>query len=132
MTRITPITTDHQMILEGLEVLQLMAERLEMDESVEADDITAVMSFLGDVGCKCLHNTEQMLLRPALARAKNKQLAKRLKTAVSCHTTVGPLFEDAVSGIAYKKDFVLHVHLLTKVIGDLILEEDQDLLEEAV
>src|SRR5262245_35625228 len=106
MTRITPITTDHQMILEGLEVLQLIADRLEMDESVEAEDICSVMSFLQDVGCKCLHNTEHLLLRPALARARNKELVQRLRTAVSCHAVVGPLVEDAVSEIQFKKYFI--------------------------
>ncbi len=132
MTRITPITTDHQMILEGLEVLTLIAERLEMNESVETEDINSVLSFLQDVGCKCLHNTEHLLLRPALARAKNKELVQRLRMAVSCHAAVGPLFEDAASEIEFKKYFVLHAHLLIKLIGDLILEEDHDFLEKVV
>jgi len=130
MSRITPITTDHQMILEGLEVLTLMADRLEMEDFVEPDDISAVMNFLRDVGCKCLEHTEHLLLRPALAREKNRQLVRRLKTAVACHQTVRPLFEDAVSDTTPSKSFVLHAHLLTKVIGDLILEEDYDLLEQ--
>src|ERR1041385_577087 len=130
MARMTPITTDHQMILEGLEVLTLMADRLEIEDFVDPDDIMAVLSFLRDVGCQWLETTELLLLRPALARAKNRDLAKRLKTAVACHQTVRPLFEDTASDMTSRKYFVLHAHLLTKVIGDLILEEDHEFLEQ--
>jgi hypothetical protein len=120
------------MILEGLEVLQLMADRLETDDSVEPDDMVTVVRFLQDVGCKCLDNTAHLLLQPALRRAKNRELVQRLKTAVSCHHVVGPLVEDAASEIHSKKYFVLHAHLLTKLIGDLILEEEGDLLTQVV
>src|SRR5262245_39742837 len=132
MSRMTPITTHHEMILEGLDVLLLMVDRLELEEFVEPDDITAVLNFLGDVGCKCLEHTEQLLLRPALVRSQRKDLASRLKTAISCHETVKPLFEDAISDIPFRKSFIMHAHLLTKVVGDLILEEDDSLLQEAI
>ena len=132
MQRITPITTDHQLILEGLDVLRLIVNRLETDEFVEPEDITAVLSFLRDVGCECLERTEQLLLRPALLRAKKREHVQRLKTALARHAAIRPLFDDTAAGVTSRKHFVLRVHLLTKLVGDLILEEDHSLLQAAV
>jgi hemerythrin-like domain-containing protein len=132
MKRMTPITTDHQLILQGLEVLRLIADRLEMDEFVEPDDIVSVLGFLRDVGCECLSRTEHLLLRPALTRAKQKELARRLQRALACHAAVRPLFEDLVSDVNFRKYFILHAHLFTKLVGDLIFEEDHHLLDAAI
>ena len=132
MQGITPLTTDHQLILECLEVLRLIVDRLETDEFVDPEDIVTVLEFMRDVGCECLDRTEKLLLRPALSRAKHKDHVKRLKTAMARHHTVRPLFDDAAAEVTSRKHFVLHAHLLTKVVGDLILEEDQWLLQAAI
>jgi hemerythrin-like domain-containing protein len=132
MKRTTPITTDHQLILEGLEVLRLIADRLEMDEFVEPEDITCVLGFLRDVGCECLSKTEQLLLQPALSRATQKGLVERLQKALACHAVVSPLFEDLVSDVNFSKYFILHAHLFTKLVGDLIFEEDHHLIDAAL
>jgi hemerythrin-like domain-containing protein len=132
MQRITPLTTDHQLILECLEVLRLIANRMEAGDFVDPADITTVLEFMRDVGCECLDRTEQLLLRPAMSRAKEKEQFLRLRTASKRHHTIRPLLDDAASVITSRKHFVLHAHLLTKVLQDLIVEEDQWLLENAV
>ncbi len=132
MQRITPLTTDHQLILECLEVLRLIVDRMQSDDSVDAADVTTVLDFMRDVACECLDCTQQMLLSPALHRATEKAHIQHLKGAVARHYTVRPAFEDAASVVTSRKHFVLHAHLLTKLVSDLIIDEDRSLLDEAV
>ncbi len=129
MQGIPPLTTDHQLILECLEVLRLISERLETEERVETEDIRTVLAFLRDVGCECLAHTEHLLLRPALARARRREDIKLLRTALALHATIPALFDDTASDVTFPKHFVHHAHLLTKLIGDLIFEEDHYLLQ---
>jgi len=128
MQRITPLATDHQWILQSLEVLRLMSDRLDADECVDAEDIKMVLGFLLDVGCECLDHTEQLLLRPALLRAQQRQHIQALKSAVARHKTIRPLFEDALAEVTSRKRFVLHASLLSKLLEDIIFEEDHSLL----
>ena len=130
MSRIAPITADHQSILECLGVLQLIADRMEAGDFVDPQDVSTVLEFLRDVGCECLDDTEKLLLRPALQRAKQRELAERLQAALECHQVVRPLFENAAADVGFRKFFVLHAHLLTKLVRDLIQEEEQYLLLE--
>ena len=130
MSRIAPITADHQSILECLGVLQLIADRMEAGDFVDPQDVSTVLEFLRDVGCECLDDTEKLLLRPALQRAKQRELAERLQAALACHQVVRPLFENAAADVGFRKFFVLHAHLLTKLVRDLIQEEEQYLLRE--
>jgi hemerythrin-like domain-containing protein len=132
MPWITPIATDHQMILEGLEVLRLMADRLERHEFVDAEDIATVMGFLRDVGVDCLEHTENLLLRPALLRADQNEQILRLQKALARHQTIRPLFEDTAADVTFQDNFILHAHLFTKTVSDLIFEEDQNLLQGVV
>jgi hemerythrin-like domain-containing protein len=132
MSWITPIATDHQLILEGLEVLQLIADRLERHEFVDAEDIATVMGFLRDVGVDCLERTENLLLRPALLRADQNEQILRLKKALARHQTVRPLFENTAADVTFQEHFILHAHLFTKTVSDLIFEEDQALLQGAI
>jgi hemerythrin-like domain-containing protein len=132
MQRITPLTTDHQLILECLEVLRLIVERMQSDETVDPADIATVLAFMRDVACECLDHTQELLLRPALLRAKNKNHVQHLKAAVARHHTVRPALEDTAAVTTSRKHFVLHAHLLTKVVSDLIIEEDESLLDQAV
>src|SRR5438093_1360845 len=132
MQRISSLTTDHQMILECLDILRLIVDRLETDEFVDPADIETVLHFLRDVGCECLDHTEQLLLRPALLRTKRKEQVQRLKSAVARHQAIRPLFDDAAADVPSRKHFVLRAHLLTKLLADLIAEEDHSLLQAAV
>ena len=85
MRQNTPLATDHQLMREGLEVLRLIGDRVEMGQVVEPGDLTTVLGFLRDVGCECLNHTEQYLLRPALERlrelidAELEQISPRLE-----------------------------------------------------
>jgi hemerythrin-like domain-containing protein len=130
MSRIDPIAAQHQLILECLGVLQLIADRMEAGDFVDPQDVATVLEFLRDVGCECLDGTEKLLLRPALQRTKQRELAERLQTALACHQAVRPLFDNAAADVGFRKFFVLHAHLLTKLVRDLIQEEDQYFLWE--
>ena len=132
MQRISSITTDHQVILEGLHVLRLIADRMEKNGPVEADDQVAVLGFLRDVGCVCISNTEQLILRPALDRARNHEHIRRLQSALACCYAVQPLFDDLASEVTFRKFFVLHSKLFTNLVSDIILEGDRSLLQLAV
>lgn len=132
MPRITPLTTDHQLILQCLEVLRLIVDRMDAEESVDAADVDTVLEFMRDVTCECMDRTQELLLRPALLRATQKNHVQRLKAAVARHHTVRPVYEDAAAVAGSRKHFVLHAHLFTKVVSDLIIEEDESLLDEAV
>jgi hypothetical protein len=63
---------DHQVVFCGLEVLRLMADRVESMNEVEADDLQVVLCFMRDVAHRCLDNTEALL---GLARLE-QQVAK--------------------------------------------------------
>src|SRR5579884_1431591 len=130
MPRITPLTTDHQSILECLAVLRLLVGRMETDDDVDPADVRTVMDFMRDIGCECLEHTEQLLLRPALSRATQQELSRRLRTALARHHTVRPLVDDATAVLTSRKRFVMHAHLLNKVVSDLIQDEDASLLED--
>src|SRR5437764_1394693 len=103
--RITPVAMDHQLIRECMAVLRLIVDRLETDEFVDPADITTVMQFMQDVGCECLEGTEQLLLRPALSRAKQKRDVVRLKTALARHQTIRPLIDDTTAELTSRKQF---------------------------
>jgi hypothetical protein len=132
MQRITPVTTDHHLILECLEVFRLMVDRMESDEFVDPADVATILDFMRDVGCECLDRTHELLLRPALLRAKNREHVQRFRSAVKRHHSIRPLLDDATAEVSSRRHFVLRAHLLTKVMGDLILEQDRSLLAEAV
>jgi hypothetical protein len=166
MNRITPIAKDHEAILEGLNVLKLIAVRVEAGEIVDPEDIAIVLSFLRDIGCACLDHTAALILRPALERAKERADVARLRTALACHQTVPSLLEDTVADLEvfrsffvspsrlrkrtsgpfagdsvhfigetqeeFPSCFLLHARLLTKLVSDLIVEEDRALLQNAI
>ena len=45
---------------------------------------------------------------------------------------VRPFFEDTVADATLPEKFVLHAHLFTKLLSDIIVEEDRFLLQTAV
>jgi hypothetical protein len=52
---------EHQVVFCGLEVLRLIGERVEARNDVDRTDLDAVLSFMRDVGHRCLDNTEDIL-----------------------------------------------------------------------
>jgi len=52
---------EHQVVFCGLEVLRLMAERIEDRNDVDGEDFDIVLSFMRDVAHRCLANTEDIL-----------------------------------------------------------------------
>jgi hypothetical protein len=163
MKRMTPISEDHQVILESLTVLRLIAQRVEAGDAVDPADIGMVVGFLRNVGCECLDHTASLILRPALERAKNRFDVQRLQAALGCHVAIRPLLDDTAADVEvfdsffapppsrrtgtsastdldlfgepdeeFPGSFLLHAKLLTKLVGDLILQEDETLLEDAV
>src|SRR5579884_2420212 len=131
MPRITPLTTDHQSILECLAVLRLLVGRMETDDDVDPADVRTVMDFMRDIGCECLEHTEQLLLRPALSRATQQELSRRLRTALARHHTVRPLVDDATAVLTSCKRFVMRVHLVNQVDSDPKQDDVVPLLEDS-
>jgi hypothetical protein len=52
---------EHQVIFCGLEVLRLMAERIENEHDVDGQDLQLILSFMRDIAHRCLENTEEIL-----------------------------------------------------------------------
>jgi hypothetical protein len=120
MQRITTLTTDHPAILEGLDVLRLIADHVEAGDAVEPEDIGIVLDFLRDVGCACLDHTASLILRPALKRAREKIAVQRLRSALACHEVVRPLLDEtAVDLDFFQSLFVHHSDLRTKRVDSL-------------
>lgn len=49
------IARDHHLILEALEVLRLIGDRMERDHHVDEDDVQALFGFLHDVAHPCVN-----------------------------------------------------------------------------
>jgi len=52
---------EHQVVLCGLEVLRLIAERIENRNDVDGRDVQLVLGFMREVAHRCLDNTEDIL-----------------------------------------------------------------------
>jgi hypothetical protein len=105
MKRITPIAKDHEVILDGLAVLRLIAGRVEAGVGVDPKDIAFLLDFLRNVGGACLDHTARLILRPALERATESADIRRLRTALACHETVRPLLDDTAADLGVFHNF---------------------------
>lgn len=52
---------EHQVVFCGLEVLRLIADRLENRNDVDGRDLQTILTFMKDVAHRCLDNTEELL-----------------------------------------------------------------------
>ena len=66
---------EHQLVFCGLEVLRLMAERVENRHEVDGSDVQVVLTFMRDIAHRCLDNTEEILRFASLEQnvAKHRQ-----------------------------------------------------------
>jgi hypothetical protein len=75
---------EHQVVYCGLEVLRLIGERVESRDEVDRDDIQAVLKFMGEVGHRCLQNTEDILRFASMERRlENHRRARSLFSQLS-------------------------------------------------
>jgi len=121
-----PFAREHHAILQSLEVLRLICDRMEREDYVDSVDLQAVIRFLRDVGQRCLDNTEKLLLRPALARCKATGSEKCLNATVQRHLLVHSLFDKMTEalGSATMNDFCFVSAHYRQLLTDLIFEED--------
>ena len=133
MQPITPIAKDHQVILEGVEVLRWIADRVEAGDAVEPADIAMVLDFLRDVGCACLDQTASLILRPALERAHERADVQRLRVFLACHQTVRPLLNETAADLEYYQIcFGCPPNVKTQPVDSLTTEDDETPLRNAV
>jgi len=52
---------EHQVVFCGLEVLRLIADRLENRNDIDFEDLRVVLTFMKDIAHRCLDNTEEIL-----------------------------------------------------------------------
>jgi predicted nucleotidyltransferase len=85
---------DHQVVFCGLEVLRLMAERMENQDEVDGQDLQLVLGFMRDIAHRCLDNTEELLRLASFEQhvAKHQQ-ARALLDGLS--DVKGPAFASA-------------------------------------
>jgi len=121
-----PFSREHQAILQSLEVLRLISDRLQRQEFVDTVDLQLVLKFLRDVGQRCLENTEQLLLRPILARAGANAAVSPLNATIQRHLLVHSLFDQMTQALssATVGEFGLLSEHYTQLLTDLIFEED--------
>ena len=101
---------EHQVVLRGLEVLRLIAERLENRNEVDRQDLQVVLGFLRDVANRCLDNTEDILRSASLEQN------------VVNHRRARTVFEE-LSGDCSADAFTAACGLYTDLIAYAIFED---------
>jgi hypothetical protein len=101
---------EHQVVFCGLEVLRLIADRMDSRNDVDSRDLQTVLDFMRDVAHRCLDNTEDILRFASLeqnvvnhrrARTMFEELSRDLaaaefSSACRCYTDLlaQAIFED--------------------------------------
>lgn len=111
----------------ALEVLQLIADRVERHGAADAEDVESVLLFLREIAHSCLDNTEKRLLVPLLDIEIGILERNRLGAALeNCRRFAGLLDEIERSHREGRGgDFVTTSQSYTTAFGDLIFEEER-------
>ena len=122
-----PLSRDHLVSLHALEVLRLIADRVERHEAVDIEDVRFVFRFLNEVAHGCLDNTEQLLLRPALAKAAAADHSGHLGATLVNHKHVRRLFGELVGKVdtTVTEEFVILSRAYTGLLTDLLFDEER-------
>ncbi len=70
------LMADHEIILEGLHVLEAIRSEVEQGKPMDKGDINSVLDFLRDFADGSHHVKEETILAPALMQAGHADLRK--------------------------------------------------------
>ena len=123
--------SDHQCILQALEVLRQMCVHVEHDEVVSRGDIYAVLEFFRDFAHRYQDGKEQSILIPALVAAGLRLREGPLTAIISehreVHHTIGAMQESPA--LEDDEEFVRLATRYRKLLMDHIRQEDRFLFE---
>jgi hemerythrin-like domain-containing protein len=122
-----PRSSDHQISLHALEVLRLIGDRMERRESIDIEDVRFVFQCLNEVAHHCLDSTEELLLRPALAKPAAATHSDHLGATLINHRQVRTLFGEMVGKVesTNAEEFISLCRAYTGLLTDLIFDENR-------
>ena len=127
------LTTDHELILEALHVLDEMNTELQKGKNVNRDDIRSLLTFLREFADGCHHVKEEAIFFPALIQAGMALEDGPLQVMTYEHERARSLaaaMQDAI-GCKRMDHFVMYSGRYVKLMSDHIEKENWVLFDRA-
>src|SRR5262245_48554347 len=125
MTSMLNPSRDRTVTLCALEVLNLIADRVELHGTADSEDITSVLQYFRNIAHACLGNTEKHLLLPYTAAEINAVARDRVGTRLENHRQADGLLNELEQRFLEGKfeEFVAASRRYVNVLGHLMAEE---------